>query len=533
MLIGATLRLWQYLANSSLWIDELALARNILDRPFVALLHPLDYAQVAPVGFLFVEKSLTLFVGTSEYALRAFPLACGFASLLLFWSVSKRVVSGWAVPFAVGLFSLGIPFIYFSSQVKQYSSDVAGALLVLLAALETHRRGLTRGRAFRLGVLGAVIVWFSHPAVFVTAGIGAGQMILGLRTRDRVVRCYLITSVLWAVSAALVVVHSLMSVSAVDRDYFQWFWSSGFMPMPPRTLAELLWLPGKLTWVFGAFGFGLGHTNGGLNYRWSPVFAIVMVYGYGVLWRKHREAALMLALPIVMAIACSAVSLYPFTARVVAFVIPFFLIALAVGASHLLSNLPARLQFLSPLAIAILGGAPIYAIATALPPSWVQHIRPVMAHVAQRFQPSDRIYVYSGAGLAFSYYAPRLNIPRSAALLGRCHLVDPRGYLRELDSLRGESRVWVLVTHEQRAGELELILGYLDALGRRTDEMTVLASNRREIEAAHGYLYDLSRASRVESTLSETFPLPATLTPLSGGIARWGCYGITGGEPSR
>ena len=29
---GVAVRLWQYLGNSSLWIDELALARNILER---------------------------------------------------------------------------------------------------------------------------------------------------------------------------------------------------------------------------------------------------------------------------------------------------------------------------------------------------------------------------------------------------------------------------------------------------------------------------------------------------------------------
>ena len=532
--IGAALRLWQYLAHSSLWIDEAALARNLIDHSPAALLGPLDYAQSAPVGFLIVEKSAIATFGTSEYVLRLWPLVCGLASLILFVLAVRRLLTGWAVTFAVGLFSLGIPFVYFSSQVKQYSSDVAVSLLLLWGTLEIRSRGITTTRAVLLGVAGAVCVWFSNTAIVVVAGLGAALMAATFIERDGSgARRLTITWLLWGVSAALAAVLAVSSVDPTDREYFHWFWADGFMPIPPKSASDVLWLPRRLVWIFGAFAPGLGHTNGGLNYRWSPVFAIVMLYGYGVLWRKQRDTALLLALPVVMAIGFSAVSVYPFAARLVAFVIPFFLIALAVGSTHLLSNLPARLQFLSPLALAILGGAPIYAIATALPPSWVQHIRPVMAHMAERFQPGDRIYVYSGAGLAFSYYAPRVNIPQSAALLGRCHLSDPRGYLRELDSLRGEPRVWVLVTHEQRAGELELILGYLDALGRRLDEMTILASNKREIEAAHGYLYDLSGATRVESSLSETFRLPSTLTPLSGGIVRWGCYGITGGEPSR
>ena len=533
MLLGALLRTWQYLANSSLWIDELALARNIIDRPFLALWQPLDYAQVAPVGFLILERGLTKLLGTNELALRAFPFLSGLASLFLFWSVSKRVLSGWAGTLAVGLFSLGIPFIYFSSQVKQYSSDVAAALLLLLAALVTHRRGLTPGRAFCLGMLGSAVVWFSQPAIFVMAGIGTALLVLALGGGERhAARRLAITLMLWAASAAAVVAHSVWNVRPMDQEYFHWFWSSGFMPLPPRTLSELGWLPGKLTWVFGAFGPGLGHTNGGLNYRWSPIFTAMMVYGYWVLWRKQRDAALFLLLPVLVAIGLSALSLYPFTARLLAFLIPFLLLAVAAGAGALLTHLQSRFQLLGTAVLALLVGSPIYAIATALPPSWVQHLRPVVAHMQQRLETDDRIYVYSGAGLAFGYYAPRFGIQRDRVILGRCSLADPRGYLRELDGLRGQKRVWIVATHEQRPGELELILGYLDQIGRRLDAVVVPASNGRIIEGAYGYLYDLSDRDRLASAAAETYALPSALQPISTGIQRWGCYGITGGEPS-
>lgn len=533
MLIGAVLRLWQYLANSSLWIDELALTRNIIDRPAVALLAPLDYAQAAPIGFLFVEKGITTVFGTGEYALRAFPLACGLASLVLFWAVAQRILSGWAVPFGVGLFSVGIPFIYFSSQVKQYSSDVAAALVLLLLALDLRSQGMSRRRATWLGFTGAVIAWFSQTALFVMIGIGSGLLILVLIERDRAAaRSLSTTGALWLLSAAAVAALSLWSVSDLDREYFRWFWGEGFMPLLPNSLSDVAWLPRKLIWVFGAFAPGLGHTNGGLNYRWSPVFAAMLLYGYWVLWRKQRDAALFLLLPVVVAVGLSAVSLYPFTARLLAFLIPFLLLATAAGASHSLTNLPRSLQFLSPAALAVLAGAPIYAVATALPPSWVQHIRPVIAHVSQRLEAGDRIYVYSGAGLAFGYYAPRFGIPRDGVLLGRCSLADPRGYLRELDRLRGQKRVWFVATHEQRIGELELILGYLDQIGRRLDALVVPASNGRVIEGAYGYLYDLSDRDRLASVTAETYPFRPALKPLSTNAQRWGCYGITGGEPS-
>lgn len=531
VLVGAVLRLWQYLANSSLWIDETALARNIIHRSVAALLGSLDYAQVAPIGFLVIEKGIASFFGASEYALRAFPLVCGLCSLVIFWQIASRLLSGWAVPFAVGLFSLGIPFIYFSSQLKQYSTDVAAALLLLLAALEIRNRGVTPRRAFWLGIVGVGTAAFSQAALFVMFGIGAGLLILVFTERDvAAARAFAITWSLWALSAAVVAAHSVSSVSDLDREYFRWFWADGFMPMPPRSLSEAAWLPDKLTWVFGAFATGLARTNGGLNYRWSPVFSTAMLCGYWVLWRNRRDAALFLLLPVIVVLCLSAASLYPFTARLIAFLVPFLLLATAAGAYHLLTHLPGRVQFLSPVALAILGGAPVYAIATALPPSRSQHLRPVIEHVSQRREATDKIYVYYGAALAFRHYAPRLGISEEGVMFGRCALGEPRDYLRELDAARGEKRLWIVATHVQRSGELELLLGYLDQIGRRMDAIVVRGPSGNTIEDSSGYLYEFSDRIRLASASAETYA--PVLDPVPGPLRRWGCYGVTGGEPA-
>ena len=525
------LRLWQYLAGTSLWIDEAALARNILERHGRALAAPLDYAQVAPVGFLFVEKAIAAVAGSGEYALRAFPIACGLASLVLFARLAARVLPGWAAVYAVALFSFGIPFIYFSSQLKQYSSDIAATLCIVLAALVVRERGLTPRRAFWLGAAGVAAAAISQTALVVMAGVAAGQALLAWTERDRAAaRGLAVTWALWGPAAVLVALHSLGSVSATDREYFRWFWSDGFMPVPPATLPEALWLPRKLIWVFGAFAPGLGHTHGGMNYRWSAVFAAVMLYGCWALWRDRRDAALFLLLPVAGVLVLSAASLYPFTARLVSFVVPSLLLATAAGAARLLSRLPRQLQFLAPVVLAVMGGAPLYAIATAMPPSRVQEMRPVVSHVSSRHERGDRIYVYSGAGLAFSYYAPRARLSQDGVVRGRCSLDDPRRYLRELDGLRGHPRVWLVFTHEQRDGELTLILGYLDRIGRRLDSIVVDASNGRTIEQASAYLFDLSDPRRLASADATSYPLPATLTQIGDSLKQWGCYGITGGD---
>jgi len=126
---GIVLRLRQYLFNRSLWLDEALLTLNIISRSFLELLQPLDYRQGAPIGFLFLEKLAVQLFGNSEYVLRLFPFLCGIISLFLFYKVATHYINIKAVLIALGLFAISGWLVYYSSEVKQYSSDVAIVLL--------------------------------------------------------------------------------------------------------------------------------------------------------------------------------------------------------------------------------------------------------------------------------------------------------------------------------------------------------------------------------------------------------------------
>jgi len=76
------------------------------------LFAPLEYAQVAPSGFLLAEKTAVALFGSNEPALRLFPLLCALASLVLFLRVAEHALRGFALPLAVSLFALGRPFIF-------------------------------------------------------------------------------------------------------------------------------------------------------------------------------------------------------------------------------------------------------------------------------------------------------------------------------------------------------------------------------------------------------------------------------------
>src|SRR5262245_43067673 len=162
---GTALRVWQYLANRSLRIDEAALAENILSRSWAGLAQSLDYLQVAPVGFLWIEKAAASVLGTSEYALRLLPLLAGVASLFVFRSLSRRVLAPGPALLALALFAFNRWLIFYSADLKQYSTDALVAAALLLIAVRSLEHPPERARAAGLALAGFAAGLLSFPAL--------------------------------------------------------------------------------------------------------------------------------------------------------------------------------------------------------------------------------------------------------------------------------------------------------------------------------------------------------------------------------
>ena len=131
--LGVLLRTAQYAGNLSFWVDESALALNIIRKSYGELLNPLDYHQAAPVGFLLLEKYVSLHLGIGEYSLRLVPFLSGIASLPVFHALARKSLPKAAIPWALFLFAIAGPLVYYSAEMKQYSSDVLVTMVIFLA----------------------------------------------------------------------------------------------------------------------------------------------------------------------------------------------------------------------------------------------------------------------------------------------------------------------------------------------------------------------------------------------------------------
>ena len=80
VVLGIALRLLRLGLNYPLWRDEAYLAWNVLDRDFLGLTRPMDYQQVCPLLFLWVEKAVIRVLGFNEWTLRLIPTVASVAA---------------------------------------------------------------------------------------------------------------------------------------------------------------------------------------------------------------------------------------------------------------------------------------------------------------------------------------------------------------------------------------------------------------------------------------------------------------------
>jgi uncharacterized membrane protein len=493
VLAGFGLRLRQVLVNRSLWLDEAMLTNNILARDFAGLFRPLDNDQGAPVGFLLVQKLVTLLLGDSEYALRLVPFLAGILALTLMFLLTRKFADPFAGLFALGLFAVAPSLIYYSSEVKQYSSDVAITLGLILffTKFNSHKNFSL------LALASALVVWFSHPALFVIAALGLTLFVQAVREKDkRQIAALLLVAFIWALSLAALYFVNLRQLST--HQFFLDYWSEGFIPHDASVFA---WLVNSLRTPFtDLLGLQIPYLVSG----------ILFLFGMIGLPRRLPRLGLFLLLILFLALFASFLTLYPFAGRMILFLVPIVCLLLAEGVADLTGFTiwlfgktslrgngfgqtesrwkPVRSFVFLALAAALLFSPLSLAAENFIVPKMREHIRPTMASLRENLRDGDAVYVYYWAEHAVRFYAPKYELDISAFVIGADHHSQPALYRLELDALRGRGRVWFLFSHvyeENGFNERDYILDYLNSIGELKREY------RQPGTSVYLYLYDL------------------------------------------
>ena len=330
-------------------MDEAALALDIIHDNSAMLLKGLANGQVAPILYLQIEHLFALLFPQSEYGLRLFSLLCYWASLVLFYKVLRQLFSNnFIVIFALSLYVFNSTFIYYSSEIKQYISDVMVVNAILWFSTKPYRK--ERNRYVTLAITGAVSIFLSNVSVVMLACTGI-YIIAGYFTRKPKLQYVLATFITWAAVFGVYYGFFIYNHPLKQMMLAYWTKAGGFMPLNSQ-------LPNWVCYKFISnffFQFYFGKIV-------CTLLIVLMFTGAYYLVKKRKLISIFLLLPLPLHLLLSGLKLYPFDTRLVLYLTPLLIFTIAYGISwlgQLFTSPPAKtvtigMQLLVPLVLIVL-----------------------------------------------------------------------------------------------------------------------------------------------------------------------------------
>ncbi len=240
------------------------------------------------------------------------------------------------------LFALSDDLIYYSSEMKPYSVDLAVGLAISLVALGALGNPATVRSAVWLTTLAAIAPWWSFSSAFVVAGCGTALVLDSLFSRRyRTAFLWVTIGVGWLVVLAVSYRASHALLSPYTTMYR--FWDFAFLPN--QSVVGVAWQPAFVSLradLHKAAGILLEIFVNPLNLvgpiwpQFGVIFPLVLLQvGEISLARRSWPVYLLLALPIALAMVASGYHKYPLHGRLMLELVPALFLLIAEGAEWL------------------------------------------------------------------------------------------------------------------------------------------------------------------------------------------------------
>lgn len=394
IITGIALRLYIYIQNRDLIIDEANVARNIAERGFKELLAPLDYFQYAPPVFLWITKFFSIIFGMGEPALRVYPLLCGIAAIFVLYNILKRIMPLSGALYPLSLFVFCMFFIRYSSELKQYMPDVFIALTLVWCALRIDINKLTAGKFISYWVLiGSLVIWSSMPSVFILAGVGCYYFWQGLRDKEYKHLLHVsIISIVWVLQFAAY--YFLLLKEQANSDYLQNFHHYDFLFATPSKQEE--W---NHNWyVFSAL---MRQFEGVYPYV-HDINTAFLILGIIMLARKATSLMFLLVIPVLSICAAAALDQYSLLPRVSLFIIPILILIIGYGFAQAMYLKSVLLRGVVVVVALFAAGCNIAHLTEK--PFKYEELTEGMNYLKDKKIPGAAITVYHSSVPAFIYY---------------------------------------------------------------------------------------------------------------------------------
>jgi hypothetical protein len=357
LVLGIVARAVRYLLRFPLWEDECFLAANFIDRGYLDLLQPLNYHQVAPLGFLCIELTCVKLFGFNEWSLRLCPFLASLTGLFLFRRLASRLLTGTALVLAVALFCVTYSGVRYAAEAKPYGIDQFVALVLLTLAVECWRRPEQSRWLWILTGLIPFALLVSYPSVFVAGGISLVIALVLWKSAGTTVRGYAAWAafnlVLLASFGGLIWLTS-RNQAAAELGWMQNYWKDN-LPSLSSPLSFAWWM--LVVHAGDLMAIPIGGERGA-----STLSFVMCLIGVAAVVRARRTVLLGLCLtPAVLNIVAAILGRYPYGGHVKfsQYLAPAICMMLGIGGAALIKRRQAAQAALAshPLPVGGLGRA--------------------------------------------------------------------------------------------------------------------------------------------------------------------------------
>jgi hypothetical protein len=443
---------------------------------------PLAYQQKAPITFLWITRLSVMLFGKGEMALRLFSFICSIVSLLVFLPVARHFLKPFGVAVALSILAFSGPLVFHGVEAKQYSVEILATIVCLY--LYIRFRGKTDSVSLLLwGFWGAVVVWFSYPAIFVLAGIAFAICFTYLIKRDwNLLFPSIIPFSLWLISFAINYLFFTQKHHEGSEWLVQWFRNrDAFMPLPPTSVSDLAWFF-HAAYMTMRFSLGLlwiyfTHENPFIQLllRMSVLPLLLGMAGVISFFKYDKQVLLILMFPCLLALIASGLEIFPFFERLTVFMAPLFILLIVHGCEKVMTLFPAQSKWKYAIPALLLAGpfmnSTLQVINTEL---FGEHKhsnqRAGFLFINNRLQKGDQVYMFWNNLHFYQYYKEAYNL-NFEAVQGKdikFESTDIEDYQHRLDnqinSYAGSERVWIMYNkfHKYEIGEMENQIPWYD-----------------------------------------------------------------------
>ncbi len=444
ILIGVALRLVYYFVDTAFWRDEVYIALSVSERSYGQLMLPLDYYQSAPLGFLFLEKTIYELAGRNELALRFPSLVASIAALPLFY-VLVRKVSPKAVNFALALFVVSPNLVGYGAELKPYAGDVLATILVLLGGLHIYERETNMRWMGAFAALGCLVVWCSTPIVFVLFGTGVTLIVTEFwRGETKKALVLVAVTITWLLSFSIY--FFMIARHSLGNRYLVEYWKTEYAPLIPTSVEQTKQLFRILS---SAFARPLAFWD-----YWIPLILLVLGWaGMFVAKDRCRVVSVSCMLMLLGTLVASSCQIYPFAGRLILFLVPPVILSISWAVTNIryLRATPVvvlLLMFLLVGELDAMAGRFTYKRSEA---------RDLCERLAFAIKPGDAFYVHDSGGRSFHWYSQGLPLDRELVFYPGKEQLIPASEITEwnAEEMCQHDRVWLIFpeVHGQIAGQ--------------------------------------------------------------------------------